>query len=179
MGVTVLNLDDKLLLQFVQVIASDPAIRMPSVVKTKARPDELEARLVPCEPHPRAKQNNCWFNCRSAAASMSGGSVVFGWHVFKMDWVDGPVSFAAGHHAVVERNGAMVNVTPQIDSHGQLLAGATLFVPDSRVPFDYEGLRTVPALHWSPATKEKFWSTAIMDPLNGKLLAFHVLNLNS
>lgn len=177
MTATVPKLNDPHLQNFIDVIANDPEIRMTGNRRGTVRQDDLKAALVPCIPDASSKIDHCWFNCLRVVKSDPNATIVFGWHIFKMQWSDGGFSFAAGHHAVIEKSGVLTDVTPQENSDRQLISKPTLFVPDSRVPFDFEELRTVPALHWSPNTNQKFWSLEIMDPAAGRLPGFGVLRL--
>ncbi len=59
---------------------------------------------------------------------MSGETPVFGWMVWELTgfWLE------AVRHAVVDRDGALVDITPPLDGETQ-----TLFVRDSNWAFDY------------------------------------------
>lgn len=54
MGVTVPDLNDQSMQQFVQVIANDLEIKMPFAIVTKSHPDDFKVRLVPFVPCPGA-----------------------------------------------------------------------------------------------------------------------------
>lgn len=180
LNVTIPDLSALHLKEFIDLIARDSAIKMTGdLIATNPNDGNLKAQSVLCVEEENCLINQCWYNCRTVKNSDPSVEIVFGWHIFKLHWSDQSVSFAAGHHAVIRRSDGLVDVTPQLNSDGVAVYESCLFVPDSRVPFDFDQLKSVPALHWWPETSKQFWSSEIMDPYGGELPRFGVLKLGT
>jgi hypothetical protein len=94
---------------------------------------------VPVNPAANAAALQCWFNVK-AEEKAGHGTAVFGWALW-----DGPyaTTCVAQHHAVLlTPAGDYMCVTPP---DGDPVLHIT-FMADSRVPFDYAGLRQPPLL---------------------------------
>lgn len=99
---------------------------------------------VPVSPITGFQHGHCWYNCKIHSDTV-GGSVVFGWALYAHH--DGHLT--AQHHAVWKApDGDLVDVTPNPGF------AEVLFLPDHRVPFDYEGFRCPYSLERTP--KEEF-----------------------
>ena len=94
--------------------------------------DQLQNIFVPVIPHPEYQPLYCWFNCLDYQQN-KGGKVIFGWAI----WHTERNTLLAQHHAVWQSSkGEYVDITPN-----ELSVEEILFLPDNRVPFDYQGLR--------------------------------------
>lgn len=82
------------------------------------------AQLVPVAPYDGAIEDQPFYN-----AIMAGeGAPIFGWLVWELTgyWLE------AQRHAVIDRDGTLVDITPPIDEETQIL-----FIRDSDWAFDY------------------------------------------
>jgi hypothetical protein len=77
--------------------------------------------------------NECWFNAIHYATQYANNQVrpVFGWAIWRFK----SKHFVAQHHAVVDVNGVLTDVS--LNKH----FGKILFVPDHFAPFDFYELR--------------------------------------
>jgi hypothetical protein len=93
--------------------------------------NDLYLLAVPVVSDQHYPPNYCWFNCLEHCIEY-GGTVVCGWGI----WQRGPTHFVAQHHAVWQSpDGGVFDLTPNGSSN------TVLFIPDSRVPFDFLQLR--------------------------------------
>ena len=152
------DISDPLLLEFARYIGRQNEIRMPArVPKVAAYSDDLELLEVPRLLHPNAGIKMCWFNCRDYVQSHPGSEIVFGWQVESMHHNNESYGCGAFPHAIVRQNNELVDITPFEVGNDE---PSILFIPDSRVPFDYEGLRRPFSLFWSLVPMLKpFWTS--------------------
>lgn len=104
-------------------------IRPPSGVSVGSYNAHRQAQLVPTVVTDYPK-DECWFNCVDYAIT-NGGRPVFGWAIWRVR----AQKHVAQHHAVMEINGSLIDVT---------LGGEfskILFVPDNNAPYDFINLR--------------------------------------
>ncbi|MBY0419102.1 MAG: hypothetical protein K2W88_13705 [Pararheinheimera sp.] len=74
--------------------------------------------------------NECWYNCVDYCLK-NGGKPIFGWAIWHIE----PNKFVAQHHAVVQLNDNLVDVTLGNKCE------SIIFVPDQNAPFDFDNLR--------------------------------------
>src|SRR3954453_22543901 len=72
---------------------------------------DSEPVYLPVTPTPTAEPARCFRNVNEACQE-AGGTLHFGWLIWEMPGV----YLTAEHHAVVERDGRLIDVTPQV--HG-------------------------------------------------------------
>ncbi|GAB5445449.1 hypothetical protein [Gymnodinialimonas sp.] len=87
------------------------------------------AELVDVAPTDGAIEDQPFYNVIMAGLDTEGGGApVFGWLVWELTgyWLE------AQRHAVIERDGKLVDITPPIDGEAQIL-----FIRDSAWAFDY------------------------------------------
>lgn len=102
----------------------------------------------------------CWYNCRDYT-SKHGGSTIFGWALFS-----GDTMYQAQHHAVwCNQEGEFFDITPDSGS-GQ---SDTVFLPDGRVPFDFER-RVHPVSMYSDLEGKHVWGGPNLVDKNGKYI---------
>ena len=151
------NINDPAVIEFARYIGNQSEIRMPArVPKVTPYVDNLKLVLVKREPLQHARPKMCWFNCKDYVESNTGSSIVFGWQIVQMHHENESIGVGAFHHAVIQENNSLVDITPYevLDDDPVIL-----FVPDSRVPFDYEGLRSPLSLFWSLKPRLRpFWT---------------------
>lgn len=151
---TVPKKSDIALLRFVDNLLSQP-IRPAKGLTSQTYEFDRQLQDVPLLSNSPYPSNYCWFNCLEHCLSNSGG-VVFGWGI----WQQGPKHFVAQHHAVWRSpSGDFLDPTPNT------ISNTTLFIPDSRAPFDYEGLRC-PFNFESTSIGENIWfaSSGVQNP---------------
>lgn len=86
---------------------------------------ESEPLFLDIKPRRASKKQECFENVDSAILG-EGGSVMYGWAI----WEWPKVLIEAEHHAVWNRDGELVDVTPQDDD------SSILFLPDETATFD-------------------------------------------
>lgn len=110
-------------------MSSDRTITTPAALSeevlayTKTLGDGV-AELVDVAPAEGAIEDQCFFNVIMAG----DGTPVFGWLIWELTgyWLE------AVRHAVVDRDGTLIDVTPPLDGEAQIL-----FARDSEWAFDY------------------------------------------
>lgn len=167
------DIDDPLLELFARYIRNQSDIRMPaSVQKLPPYPDDLQVLEVPRRPHPNALVKLCWFNCRDYVENNPGSEVVFGWQIERLHHNNERFALGALHHAIIRQNSELIDITPFEVANDQ---GTLVFLPDSRVPYDYEKRRTPMPLFWSliPMLRP-FWTSELDCPNEHQLGGYGV-----
>lgn len=90
-----------------------------------------EPLYVSVSPAPEALPSEC-FNNVAAKVDSDGGTMVYGWII----WEWPRVFIEAEHHAVWEKDGALMDITPPANGEAQLL-----FLPDPSKDYDFIGQR--------------------------------------
>lgn len=118
---------------------------MPKLTNPTTLDDPIPTPIkVPVSPRPGFEPGHCWYNSK-IHSDATGGSVVFGWALY----AEHDARLMAQHHAVWKTpDGDLVDVTPNP------WVAEVLFLPDHRVPFDYDGFRCPYSLERTP--KEGF-----------------------
>jgi hypothetical protein len=76
---------------------------------------------VPVQPEPECIVDDCFFNVADEVA-LRGGNIQYGWII----WEFPTILLAAEFHAVLEREGRLLDITPKRDGEERIL-----FLPDS------------------------------------------------
>jgi Uncharacterized protein conserved in bacteria len=82
---------------------------------------------VPAAPDAAAVRSEC-FNNVAAKVAIEGGTLVYGWLI----WVWPRVFVEAEHHAIWEKDGTLVDITPPINGEQRIL-----FLPDPTQTYDF------------------------------------------
>jgi hypothetical protein len=161
------QLQDPFAAEFANYLRYQSNIRMPkSVPKLAPYIDDLQLLTVEREPRQDAEVNRCWFNCLSYTQNNPGSEIVFGWQISHVHHNREKFALVAYHHAVIRENNRVVDITPYAQNNDEPVI---LFVPDSRVPYDYDGLRTPLAFFWSlQPMLQPFWTVEIEYPHKDK-----------
>lgn len=138
--------DDETVRQFADLIAAHPEIRMARDVQHPAPyVEELTLVEVLRTPEPWAQPRMCWFNCRDYVAKKPDCSIVFGWQIYRVFKKPTEKGLYAFHHAVVRTPSGLLDITPDPDG---VKDQYSVFLPDSRVPYDYSLNRHPASLYW-------------------------------
>lgn len=86
---------------------------------------------VAVKPDPNAIVSECFINA-AARVARDGGSLVFGWTI----WEWPRIFIEAEHHAVWEKDGERLDITPHVNGQQRIL-----FLPDPGRVYDFEGKR--------------------------------------
>ena len=107
----------------------------PAILKLcqEINPD-AEPVFVLENPHPAATPLQCFYNVQEKI-KREGGSIVYGWAI----WEWRRVFVEAEHHAVWEKDGEWIDITPK-DQRARKI----LFLPDNNATYDFEGNRQRP-----------------------------------
>lgn len=92
---------------------------------------DYAATWVPVRPDVGAIENECFKNVLAKVAQ-DGGSIVYGWTI----WEWPRVFIEAEHHAVWDKDGTLLDITPHINGESKIL-----FLPDPKCIFDYKGMK--------------------------------------
>lgn len=84
--------------------------------------------LVPVEPMPKVKPDDCFYNV-SAHVEANGGEMLYGWAI----WIFPRVFIEAEHHAVWKSGDKLIDITPKKDDETQIV-----FIPDPEREYDFE-----------------------------------------
>lgn len=84
---------------------------------------------IPVKPAPDAQPSECFNNVADRVAR-DGGSLVYGWLI----WEWPRVFIEAEHHAIWEKDGMLVDITPPINGEEKIL-----FLPDPASTYDFAG----------------------------------------
>lgn len=133
---------------------------------------------VPVHPDRDAIVSEC-FNNVSGKVHSEGGSLLYGWTI----WEWSRVFVEAEHHAVWEKDGELVDITPKDNGESKIL-----FLPDPSRTYDFDGQkRTVnikrslshfpSVLAWIAATDE--YHAACERNSVGGVISFHPLEMQA
>jgi hypothetical protein len=143
---------------FASVLLQQP-IKLKEGTKAISQPEDGTVLVVKKWLNSPYKAKHCWHNCRQHVGS-NGGRIVFGWALFYE-----PDKYQAQHHAVwCDANGDYLDITPDVLPTVQ----KTVFLPDGRVPYDFERLRHPASFFFIPSEKLKFWhvtGTELVHPI--------------
>jgi hypothetical protein len=91
---------------------------------------------------------HCWHNC-AEHFELNGGRVVFGWALFYEEEM-----YQAQHHAIwCSPEGDLLDITPDdLPSVTEIM-----FLPDGRVPYDYNRHRHPSNCFYAPGLPPKWW----------------------
>lgn len=127
----------------VKYVATTPPFLTDAIREFSRQLSAEEPQFLSVTPEPLAKLGRCYGNAESAAQGF-GGAIVFGWIIWEMQGV----YLVAEHHAVVEADGQLIDVTPTIAGETEVL-----FVPSPiediqslPLPNQYVALGTHPHL---------------------------------
>jgi hypothetical protein len=90
---------------------------------------DAEPVFVPERPHKDAAPLQCFYNIEELI-KREGGSIVYGWAI----WEWHRVFIEAEHHAVWEKDGEWIDITPK-----EHRARKILFLPDPEATYDFTG----------------------------------------
>lgn len=90
---------------------------------------DTKPSYVAVQPHADALPSEC-FNNVAAKVNLEGGSLVYGWLI----WEWPRVFIEAEHHAVWEKDGELLDITPPINGETRIL-----FLPDPARTYDFVG----------------------------------------
>ena len=124
-------------------VATTPPFLTDAIREMSRKLSDEEPQFLSVTPEPWAKLGRCYGNAEFAAQGF-GGAIVFGWLIWEMQGV----YLVAEHHAVVEADGQLIDVTPTIAGETEVL-----FVPSPiediqslPLPNQYVALGTHPHL---------------------------------
>lgn len=157
-------MSDPNILMLSKLLADQAEIRMPKdVQKIPLYEDNLVLKVVPRRPGQNCIVDQCWFNCKNYIATNPEAELVFGWKLYLMKNGAGAFGMGAVHHAVIREAAGLVDITPLADANDDPFIN---YLPDSRVPFDYEKNRSPPAFFYdvSAQPEEYFWTKNLSEP---------------
>lgn len=157
------SLDDQSVQEFATLIALDFEIRMAlEVERPEPYGEELTLVEVVRAEEPWAQPKMCWFNCRDYVAQHPECSIVFGWQILRVHREPNETGLYAFHHAILRTPNGLLDITP--DAFG-VKDKYSVFLADSRVPFDYKKNRAPASLYvrQSP-TLLKYWTFDLDGP---------------
>jgi len=92
---------------------------------------DAEPVVVPVKPDTGAIPSECFYNV-TERIKRDGGSMVYGWTI----WEWSRVFIEAEHHAVWEKDGELLDITPKQNGERKIV-----FLPDPSADYDFEGHR--------------------------------------
>lgn len=84
---------------------------------------------VPVRPADQSEKDECFHNVRQIVEK-EGGTLLYGWAI----WEWPKVLVEAEHHAVWEKDGVFIDVTPKLNKEKRIL-----FLPDPQRAYDFSG----------------------------------------
>jgi hypothetical protein len=119
---------------FTKTFTTAPQVVSPPVVSLcrELNPDQTPS-WVPVRSEPDAIVNECFDNVLAKVAR-DQGAIVYGWLI----WEWPRVFIEAEHHAVWEKNGALIDITPHVNGEPKVL-----FLPDPDRIYDHEGKQRI------------------------------------
>ncbi|UWR77122.1 hypothetical protein K4L04_03955 [Phaeobacter inhibens] len=105
---------------------SDAIERLCKEINPGATPETIRVK-----PDAGAQPSECFFNV-AERIKRDGGTMVYGWSI----WEWPRVFIEAEHHAVWEKNGTLVDITPHANRERRIL-----FLRDPSADYDFEGHR--------------------------------------
>lgn len=157
-----------------RLLARQVNIRMPAAVaKIPAYVDDLVLQAVPRKPGINCVVDHCWFNCRDYVSANPGAEMVFGWNLFAMSDGVGNFGFGAVHHTVICDANGMFDITPRADANDDAIS---MFLPDSRVPYDYENFRSPFPFFFDITARPlvAFWTSDLGEPFANRLATYSI-----
>ena len=100
-----------------KTFTTTPTALSPAIVSfcREISPDHVASR-VPVRPDANAIPNECFHNV-TARVSLEGGTIIYGWAI----WEWPRVLIEAEHHAVWEKNGVVLDITPHSMQEAQIV----------------------------------------------------------
>lgn len=142
---------------FKKTFTTAPQTISPAIVSLcrEVRPDHAPT-WVQVRADRDAIMNEC-FNNVSAKVARAGGSIVYGWLI----WEWSRVFIEAEHHAVGEKDGALLDITPHVNSEPKVLFLADPYIAQAnREKLGMSGMDKVVAFDQSYSLED---STALSD----------------
>jgi hypothetical protein len=119
---------------FKKAFTTAPQTISPSIISLcrEVYPDHAPT-WVPVHPDRDAIMNEC-FNNVSAKVTREGGAILYGWLI----WEWSRVFIEAEHHAVWEKDGTILDITPHLNGEQKVL-----FLADPGRVYDYQGKKRI------------------------------------